>query len=39
MSHQNDKSKNKKTAGNNQWTNTHLDKPRSPQRHDGPGGE
>lgn len=28
---------NKKTAGNNQWTNTHQ-KPDNRERHDGPGG-
>lgn len=30
--------KQEKTAGNNQWTNTHLDKPNNKVRKDGPGG-
>lgn len=31
--------KAKKSATNNQWTNTGLDRPVSPERRDGPGGE
>ena len=33
------KEKSKKTATNNQWTNTGLDRPASKERRDGPGGE
>lgn len=33
------KSKNKKNAGDNQWTNTHQkSNPDKRERHDGPGG-
>ena len=33
------KENNEKTAGNNQWTETHLNsKPDKRERHDGPGG-
>jgi len=43
MSHKkSDNNKNdkaKKSAGNNQWTSTGLDKPVHPERRDGPGGE
>jgi len=31
--------KAKKSAGNNQWANTAGNKPFSPERRDGPGGE